>query len=178
MSDNVTAARPYARAVFEQAQADSSQGKWSEALGLMAAVAKDPTMKALLDSPRLGLEEKGAVFINVCEKKIDEKQQNLLKLLAQNRRLKVLPEIYDQYEALRTKAEGKLEAVVTSAFPLNQKQQDDIVTSLGKRLGCEVSLKTEIDESLIGGAVIRAGDMVIDGSIKAELRMLSNALNR
>jgi len=103
---------------------------------------------------------------------------NFLKLLLENRRVPVLTEIADHFEALRAEVENSVDAVVTSASPLNAEQKQEITASLKERLGREVKLTTEIDENLIGGAVIRAGDVVIDGSLRARLEGLANALTK
>ncbi|MDH5516947.1 MAG: F0F1 ATP synthase subunit delta [Gammaproteobacteria bacterium] len=178
MSDISTTARPYARAVFESARGKSSQPKWSEALALMTLVANDPTMNDVLDNPKMTKEQKGDLFASVCGDKIDESGKNLIMLLAENERLSVLPAIAEQYETLRSKDEGIVDAEVTSAMPLTDEQESALKESLKKKLGSDVSLTSKVDESLIGGVVIRAGDMVIDGSIQSQLASLSNALNR
>jgi len=176
MSDNTTAARPYAQAVFETAQADSSQLKWSELLSFLTSVVNNEAMNEALDSPHIGAVEKGELLIEVCGGEITEANRNFVKLLAENGRLKLLPEITELYEQLRAKAESKIEAVVTSAYQLSDAQQKAMIEALKKKLGCDVTLVTEIDETLIGGAVIRAGDLVIDGSVHAKLADLAQTL--
>jgi F-type H+-transporting ATPase subunit delta len=105
-----------------------------------------------------------------------EKGTNLLKLLLENRRVAVLPEIAEHFEALKAKVENSVDAVVTSATKLSKDQISEIAAALKERLGCDVKVETEIDENLIGGAIIRAGDVVIDGSLRARLEGLANAL--
>lgn len=178
MSDISTTARPYARAVFETAREKATQPNWSEALVLMSTVANDPTMKELLDNPKMTKQQKGEVFASVCGDKIDQQAKNLVLLLAENGRLSILPAIAEQYEIFRAEAENKVDAEVTSAMPLSGEQETVLKESLKKKLGSDVSLTSKVDESLIGGVIIRAGDMVIDGSIKSQLASLSNALNR
>lgn len=178
MSDISTTARPYARAVFESAREKASQSKWSEALALMSLVANDPTMNDVLASPKMTKAQKGDLFASVCAEKIDDNGKNLIMLLAENERLLELPAIAEQFEAFRSADEGIVEAEVTSAMPLTKEQEAALKESLKKKLGSEVILTTKVDESLIGGVVIRAGDLVIDGSIQSQLASLSNALNR
>jgi len=178
MSDISTTARPYARAIFESACDKASQPKWSEALALMSLVANDPTMNDVLDNPKMTKEQKGELFASVCADKIDDNSKNLIMLLAENERLSALPAIAEQYEALRSENEGIVAAEVTSAMALTDDQESALKESLKKKLGSEITLTTKVDESLIGGVVIRAGDMVIDGSIQSQLASLSNALNR
>ena len=178
MSDISTLARPYARAVFETARDKSSQPKWSEALTLMSLIVNDPTMNDVLDNPKMTKDQKGELFASVCGDNIDDAAKNLIALLAENERLSTLPEIAEQYEVLRSADEGVVDAEVTSAMPLDSDQESALKESLKKKLGSEITLTTKVDESLIGGVVIRAGDMVIDGSIQSQLASLSNALNR
>ncbi|MFW2371714.1 MAG: F0F1 ATP synthase subunit delta [Gammaproteobacteria bacterium] len=176
MSDNTTAARPYARAVFEAAQGDSSQVKWSELLSFMSSVISNEDMSNALDSPHIGAKEKGELLIEVCGGDISEANRNFIKLLAENGRLKLMPEITELYEVFRAEAESKIDAIVTSAYPLSDAQLQAMTKALKKKLGCDVTLVTEIDETLIGGVVIRAGDLVIDGSAQAKLAALAHTL--
>lgn len=178
MSDISTTARPYARAVFETAREKASQTQWSESLALMSLVANDPTMNDVLDNPKITKVQKGELFASVCGDKIDDNGKNLLTLLAENGRLLELPEIAEQFETLRSADEGIVEAQITSAFALDSDQESALKESLKKKLGSDVSLTTSVDESLIGGVIVQAGDMVIDGSIRSQIAALSNALNR
>lgn len=177
MSDFTTAARPYAKAAFEVAQTDASLAEWTEALEFMSAVICNDDMKQVLESPSMGAAEKGEIFIDVCADKLTDKSRNFAKVLAENGRLVLLPEIAELYEAFRADAESKVEATVTSAYPLSEAQKKAMTEALKKKLGSEVTLVTEIDESLIGGVVIRAGDLVIDGSAQEKLAALASALS-
>ena len=176
MSDNTTAARPYARAVFETAKGDSTQAAWSELLAFLSSAVANEDVAAALESPQLGAADKGELMIDICGDKITDASRNFIKLLAENGRLKLLAEIAEMYEALRAEAESKVEATVTSAFPLSDAQAQAITEALKKKLGCDVTLVTETDDSLIGGVVIRAGDLVIDGSAKERLASLAQTL--
>jgi len=178
MSELITAARPYARAAFELAKEQNRYGDWSEMLGFMAAVAHDPTMRALLESPALNVDQGCDLFISVCQDRIDDQGQNFIKLLAENRRLVLLPDIAALFENYRAEAEGKIEAEVVSAKEISQQQINTIAQALKKRLGREVTITTRTDTHLLGGAVIRAGDLVIDGSIRGKLNKLATALSR
>lgn len=177
MSDLITAARPYARAAFELAQASSSQASWSAALELLSAVVSNSDMQVALESPRLGVEQKAQLLIDVCANKLNAEQQNLVRMLIENGRSRLLPDICALYEMMRAEAESKIEATVTSAHALNDAQQQAITAALKKKLGCDVTLVTNIDSALIGGVVIRAGDLVIDGSAQAKLVSLGQALS-
>lgn len=176
MSENITAARPYAKAVFETAQADSSQTAWSEVLGFLASVVTQEDMAAALESPALSATAKGELLIEVCGAKCGDKHRNFVNLLAENNRLVLMPEIFQLFEELRAEAESKIEATVTSAYELSAEKQTAITEALKKKLGCDVTLVTEIDKTLIGGVVIKAGDLVIDGSAQAKLNALATAL--
>ena len=176
MSELTTTARPYARAAFDIANTHGEQQQWSEMLGFMAAVAHDPTMIALLDSPGLSQSQSAEIFISVCEEKLDQRGKNFIKLLAENDRIKLLPEITALYEHYRAEAEGTIDAEVISASEVSDTQLAKIAAALKTRLGKEVRVTSKIDTTLIGGAIIRAGDMVIDGSLSGRLDKLSTTL--
>ena len=176
MSDNTTAARPYARAVFETAQGDSSQAAWSELLAFLSQVVVTEDMEALLESPLMSAGDKGELLIEVCADKATDANRNFINLLAENGRLQLMPEIAELYEQFRAEAESKVEATVTSAYPLTDTQMQAMTEALKKKLGCDVTLVAETDETLIGGVVIRAGDLVIDGSAKEKLAALAQTL--
>lgn len=169
-------ARPYARATFTLAREAGDLAGWSERLALLAAVAGDARVAERLRAPRLTRAERGRLILDICGEHLDEGARNLVRLLAENGRLPLLAEIAAQFEALRAQAEGRLDAHVTSARELTQSQQDAIAESLRRRLEREIRLHCEVDESLIGGAVIRAGDLVIDGSLKGRLQRLASRL--
>jgi F-type H+-transporting ATPase subunit delta len=178
MAEFTTTARPYARAVFELAQVSNQFDNWSGMLSFMAAIAHDPQMHALLDSPRLTSQQAAKMFNSVCADNIDESGQNFVKLLAENRRLVLLPEIAALYELYRSEAEGKIEAEVVSAQEITKQQLSAIMEALKTRLGRDVQLQSRTDPMLLGGAIIRAGDLVIDGSIRGKLNKLSSVLSR
>jgi F-type H+-transporting ATPase subunit delta len=178
MSEITTAARPYARAAFEVAKEKGTLQVWSDQLAFMAAVANDPQMRAVLDSPALTRSQRADLMISVCGDHIDDQAKNLVKLLAENGRLAVLPEIAALYEVMRAEAEGSVDAEVISAQDVSDAQLAKIAEALKGRLGREVKLTTRIDDSLIGGAIVRAGDLVIDGSIRGRLAKLAAALSR
>jgi F-type H+-transporting ATPase subunit delta len=178
MADYTTIARPYARAVYQQATETSTLDNWGEALALLSAVTSDEAMLAVLDSPQMGGEQKAELMLKVVSDKLNAQQQNLLKLMAENGRLKALPEVAEQFEIFRAEAEGKVDAEVVSAFPLSNEQEESISKTLKAKLGREVTITTSIDESLIGGVVIKAGDTIIDGSMKSQLESLALTLSR
>lgn len=178
MAETTTIARPYAQAVFELAREQKRFADWSEMLGFAAAVASNDEMQTLLDNPRLTRDQVVELVLTVCEGQLDDNGRNLIRLLAENGRLPVLPEIAALYEQERARAEGILEAEVISAQALSEVQKAGLAKALAKRLGREISLKCSLDASLLGGAVIRAGDMVIDGSAVGRLEKMHNELLR
>ena len=178
MSELTTIARPYAKAIYEIASESNKVDAWSDALGLMSAVASDAAMIDVLDSPRLKKEQKGELFLKVIGDKLDSAQKNLVQLMAQNGRLKIMADVAEQFEVYRAAAQGKVDATAVSAFPLTKAQENAITSTLKAKLGREVTLTTSTDASLIGGVVIKAGDIIIDGSMKAQLAMLATALGR
>lgn len=176
MAELTTLARPYAKAAFEHAQAHQQLASWSAMLGLAAAVSQDDTMQRVLKAPRLTSAEKANTFIEVCGDKFDAQAQNFIRIAAENDRLLLLPEISALFDLYKAEQEKSVDVDVTSAYALNQEQQDKLAKVLSARLGREVRLHAAEDASLIGGVVIRAGDLVIDGSIRGKLANLAEAL--
>lgn len=173
MSQALTLARPYARAAFGLARDAGAFADWCGALGFSARVAADPQAAALLGHPALGRDDAVALL---AADGAPQAFNDFLALLADNRRLALLPEIAGLYEELRAEAEHVVKAKVTSASALPAAELDGIKAALKKRFGREVDVETAIDESLIGGAVIAAGDTVIDGSLRGKLSRLQSAL--
>ena len=183
MADNNTIARPYAQAVFELANDAGELGTWSESLAIAGQLLAGGELADYLGNPDFNNDQRLEFLTGLFEKAGasvlaggNNKGTNFLKLLLENCRVAVLPEIAKHYEAKKAKVENTVDAVVTSAIALNESQVGDIAAALKKRLGCDVNVETEIDENLIGGAVIRAGDVVIDGSLRARLEGLATAL--
>jgi F-type H+-transporting ATPase subunit delta len=177
MAETTTIARPYAQAAFELARADNALPAWSEMLNLAAAVAHDPQLAALLGSPRISRSQLADLFIAVCGKHLTAQGQNFIRLLADNRRLNVMTEIAALFQVMRAEAEGVLEASMISAQPVTDAQRLLITAALKARLNREITLSVSTDPSLLGGAIIRAGDLVIDGSARGKLAKLAVALN-
>lgn len=175
MSQRLTLARPYARAAYQVSRENGSTSAWSEALAFAARVAADPRVDNLLGDPRLTRAD--AVKLLLPDN-ADEAVHRFLALLAQNGRLKLLPEIAALFEQFRAEAEQIVRAKITSAAPMSQAELDTLVSALKRRFGREVEVETDVDASLIGGAVIDAGDVVIDGSVKGKLARLEAALTQ
>lgn len=173
MSQALTLARPYARAAFSLARDEGDYAAWSDALGFAARVAADPQVAIMLGHPKLSHAD--AVTL-LSPEGASQHFGNFLALLADNRRLALLPEIAGLYDELRAEAERVVKARVTSATELPAGELDTIKAALKKRFGREVEIETAVDASLIGGALIDAGDMVIDGSLRGKLSRLQSAL--
>ena len=181
MADFQTAARPYAKAFFELAQEQGRLDQWQDGLELAAAVSADAGMSAMLEQPSVLPRELGELFLSVlggAGLENDKDFDNAIRLLAEDSRLAALPAIAEQYVTLKQEAEGKIEVQVRSAQALTDEQQQQIAANMAKRLGKEVSLVAEVDDSLIAGAVITAGDLVIDGSASGRIEKLVHAVNR
>ena len=173
MSQALTLARPYARAAFSLARDAGTLPAWSQALAFAARVAADPKVAAVLGHPKLSAADAVALL---APDGAGSEFRDFLGLLADNRRLLLLPEIAGLYEELRAEAEHVVKATVTSAAALPAGELASIKAALKKRFGREVEVESAVDESLIGGAVIAAGDTVIDGSLRGKLQRLQAAL--
>lgn len=183
MADNDTIARPYAQAVFELAHEAGELAAWSESLEAAGALLADGRVVAFLGDPHFSDAERFDFLTGLFAKggaKLlsgsDARGANFLKLLIENDRLAAMPEIATHFEALKDEAENSVDVVVTSAKPLSKGQLEAMTSALRARLGRTVNIATEINENLIGGAVIKAGDVVIDGSLRARLDGLATAL--
>ncbi|MCK5382436.1 MAG: F0F1 ATP synthase subunit delta [Gammaproteobacteria bacterium] len=177
MAEAITVARPYAQAAFQFASAQQALKDWSEMLSLLAAVADDAGMRKLIDSPHVTETQLADLFIQVAGDNINERCANFVRVLAANGRLQLFPEIAALFEIQRRAAEGTVEAEMISAFPASESQQAAVIASLRKRLGREIELSCSTDADLLGGAIIRAGDLVIDGSVRGKLQRLGTALS-
>ena len=177
MAENATLARPYAEAVFALADAGGALGKWSQALAVMARVAVHPELRAAIANPNLSANQAYGLFAGACGDLAVE-AQNLVRVLIENGRLTLLPEIRGIYEALKNEREGVLEATITSAQALDAGQLAALVAELERRFGRKVNPKVQVDANLIGGARMQVGDEVIDGSVRGKLAAMAVALTR
>lgn len=177
MAELNTVARPYSKAAFEHAVAKGSLDQWSEVLTTAAAVAQHETMQLVLGNPGLTSEQKAEAMISVCDEQMEETSKNFIALLAENQRLALLPEIAAQFEQLKANQQKSVEVSVTTAFDLGEQQQQKLTQALSSKLGREVSLTAEVDKSIIGGVIVRTEDLVIDGSVRARLAKLAEAMN-
>lgn len=176
MEEKSTLARPYAVAVFRLAEQDGKLTEWSEMLAVLASILADPDMQTLIASPSLEATQVAELVNEVGGERFTEQARELVRLLAQNGRLGVADEIAELYEAERARSEQRERIEVISAFAVNPKFKRVIAEAMRRRLGREVEIETRTDRSLIGGVVIRAGDLVIDASLKGRLAKLGATL--
>ena len=176
MAEKSTIARPYAQAAFDIANEKGDLKSWSDMLQLIAAVSSDAVMQDMIGNPSIEREKVIDIIFGVCADKLNDAGKNFVKVLADNGRLNVATEIAQGYEEHRAEAEKTVEAEVTSAFPLSDAQITSMTEALKKRLGREVTLNASIDETIVGGAIIRAGDLMIDGSVSGQLEKLATTL--
>jgi F-type H+-transporting ATPase subunit delta len=181
MAELATTARPYARAAFANAAA-SERADWSAFLARVAAVVRDPQVLPLIGNPRVPLSELVDFLLGIANAggpntPHASQQRNFLQLLADNRRLRLLPEIAAQFEVLRSEAERIAEVEVISARELTGEQSQKLQTVLERRLGLAVRLHPQVDRSLVGGAIVRYGDFVVDGSLRGRIERLGAAMS-
>ncbi|GAB4124027.1 MAG: F0F1 ATP synthase subunit delta [Sideroxydans sp.] len=176
MSQAITTARPYAQAAFEEAQKQSALPSWSALLTDLAEAVQMPEVAALLDNPKVSKVQLAGLMEALIGTHANTQQKNFVRILVENQRLRVLPEIAAMYEMLKAEAEKSVNVVVESAFELSTAQQEKIAAAMKKRLGREIKLACNVNKDLLGGVVIRAGDKVIDGSVRTRLGDMASAL--
>jgi ATP synthase F1 subcomplex delta subunit len=177
MAELTTLARPYAKAAFECARVNKDLQAWSEALTLAANVTANEKVATLLSSPGLTSQQKATAVVELCGDKLTDKQQNFVTVLAENSRLTLLPQVRELFELYKANQEKSVDVDIQSAFDIDSTIEASLAKALTIKLDREVSLKTSVDKSLLGGAVIRAGDTVIDGSVRGKLAKLAEAMN-
>ncbi len=163
MAEESTLARPYAEALFRLAMEHGELDRWSAMLTLMSTVAADAQINALSQDPRIARMRVTQLFLDICGRELSGDGENLVRLLQDNHRIALLPEIARQFELLKAEAQGYIDAEVVSAFDVEPAQLKSISEALRRKLGREINLTSRVDKSLIGGVIIRAGDLVIDG---------------
>ena len=178
MAELATIARPYANAVFDLAKRDGNLEQWSGMLAVLDATTQHPTVARLLDSPDLPAAAKAFRLAEVCGDELDDRGKRFLQSLAEHDRLALINEIRTQFEELLAEEQKSLEVEVISAYPLTDAQGEALKQALNRKFDKEISIESRVDTSLIGGAVIRAGDMVIDGSVRGKLHKLAENLEQ
>lgn len=176
MAELTTLARPYARAAFETAQSQDALAQWSEALTLAGQVAANSDVKELLAHPGVDRSTKADIILEFAGTEVSEPVRNFFAILAERGRLALLPQISDLFRKFRADLERTVEIDVTAAFELTEEQQQKLAEALSKKLERQVSLSTQADQALIGGVIVRTGDMVIDASVRGKLEKLADSL--
>lgn len=176
MAELSTLARPYAKAAFEHAVASNELAAWSAQLGLAAAVSQAPNIQSVLGSPSLTTSQQADKFISVCGDDLSAQAQNFVKVLAENKRLALLPQIAALYDEFKANREKSVDVEVSTAFDLDEALQSQLAQALTKQLDREVNLQSVVDKSLLGGVLIRAADVVIDGSVRGRLNKLAETM--
>ncbi|MEH6580610.1 MAG: F0F1 ATP synthase subunit delta [Halioglobus sp.] len=177
MAELSTLARPYAKAAFEYARDKNALTEWFEQLATAAAVTMDSTMEAVLNNPSMTAEQQAHTVSEVCGDALSPEVGNFIAILASNKRLALLPEIYSLFEQYKANQEKSVNVEVVSAFELADATKDKLADVLKKKLEREVKVSTSTDNDLLGGVLIRAGDLVIDGSVRGRLNKLAEAMN-
>jgi F-type H+-transporting ATPase subunit delta len=178
MAELATLARPYASAVFAVAKSEGDLDRWSRMLTLLSAAAADEKIRWLLSTPEVDEMTKAYRVTDVCGDELNDRAKRFVQVLARNKRLPLLSEIAVQFEALRAEEQATLDVEITSAFPLSDAELDRIKAALTRRFDKDINMESAVDRALIGGAVIRAGDTVIDGSVKGKLAKLAEVVQR
>ena len=176
MSELATLARPYAAAVFKRAKETDATAKWSQSLAFMSAVLTNEDISVVVDNPKVSKERLSALMLDICQEHVNVENENFLKLLVHNNRLGLLPNIAKLFEAYKAEDEGYVEVDVFTAYALSKEAKQHFATTLEKTLGKKIHMNVAVDKSLIGGVLVRAGDRVIDGSIKGRLQHMQKAL--
>lgn len=176
MAENTILARPYAKAAFEFALSNNAIEKWAETLAFAAMITQDQSMQEILQSPNISKQKKLQAMLSICQDKLDKDSENFIKTLSENNRLVVLPEISQTFNQLKADYEKTVDVNVTSAVELNQEQLKDISSKLENKLQRKINIETSIDQQIIGGLIIRAEDLVIDGSVRGKLAKLAETL--
>ena len=176
MSELATLARPYAEAIFERAKETKSAEKWSTALEALELVMENDKLADAVDNPRVSQEDLSGLLIDICKQYADKEAENLIKLLINNKRLNLVRQIRVLFEQMHADDEGYIEVDVKTAFPLTENDAHQLSSSLTKALKKEVHLRTDEDKTLIGGVLIKAGDLVIDVSVQGQIQKLAKRL--
>lgn len=176
MAESVTIARPYAEAIFRVAQEAGAQGIWSQRLQKLALIAQNGDMASVMGNPQLSAEQVANLVISLCDDN-DTVLGNFVRTLAENRRLALLPEISRLFDLAKSQEEGVKEAVVHSAFPIDDTQVAALLKELEARFGTRLNARVEVDPSLIGGVRVAVGDQVLDASVRGKLDAMAVALN-
>lgn len=179
MAELATLARPYAEAVFGLAKEAGNFDEWSEGLTFLVSIIEQPLISAVIANPRVDKTIVTELLLDICsEQKVSDSVKNLVKVLIDNHKLRVLPKLLELYEQLKAQQQGYIPVEIVSTYEVTPEQQQAVESALKKRFGKAVALSTTIDPSLVGGWLIRAGDQVIDLSIRGRLQQMAAELRR
>ncbi len=176
MSELATLARPYAAAVFKRAKETNASKNWSKNLAFLTAVLSDKAIVGVVDDPKIGKSNLSTLLLEICEGKLDQEGRNFLKLLIENNRLTLISAITELFEVYRAEDEGVVDVNVTTAYAFTKEGKQNFNATLEKAFGKKVNMNVAVDSALIGGVVVRAGDQVIDASIRGQLQQLAQRL--
>lgn len=176
MAELTTLARPYAKAVFAEASEKGALDVWSADLALLSACVTEPKVQEFLANPSFTSQQHAQTINEVCGDQLNEAAKNLVVVLAENKRLELLPEVTVLFEEFKAQLQNTVDVVVTSAYPLSDAQSKQLEQALKAKLNRDIRMSSTVDESIIGGAIIRAGDLVIDGSLTGKLSKLAEAM--
>ena len=176
MAENVTIARPYAEAAFQLAREAGALPAWADALGYMAAAAADPAVRQLLTDPTRTSIDRGFLFLAAVPGDLTEEQRSFVRVLAQNNRLSLLPEVSEQFVSLKNDHERNAVAYISSAFPMDDATVARLLADLEPRFGRRLEARVSVDKELIGGVKVAVGDEVIDASVRGKLAAMASAL--
>mgnify|MGYP006198341885 CR=1 FL=1 len=177
MAERLTLARPYARAAFEVAVSEGKLQTWMQAMNQLAALTATPELQELLVSPTLGSVHKATLLTDILGETPDSSVGKFVAVLAENKRLLLMPEINELFQLMKAQQENAVDVSITTAFPMNDDVLQQLGTALSGKLGRQVKIASSVDRGLLGGALIRAGDTVIDGSVRGRLDKLAKAMN-
>ncbi|BCG62414.1 MAG: F-type H+-transporting ATPase subunit delta [Methyloprofundus sp.] len=176
MSELATLARPYAEAVFKRAKETGNSQEWSDTLAFLAVTMQDEGLAAIVNNPRVGQDELTQLLLDICQDQFNGEANNFLKLLIENGRLTLAPQIAELFENYKAEDEGYVDVDVITAYALTKAEEQSFATALKKKLNKKVSISTSVDKALIGGFLVKAGDSVIDGSINGQLQQLAKRI--
>ncbi len=176
MSEIATLARPYAVAAYKRAKETASTAKWSDTLAFLSQVMQDPQVAQAAANPKAKKDQFTKAFLDLCKGQLDADSENFVRLLVVNHRLGLIRSIAEQFEQYRAEEEGYLDVEVCSAYPLEDGERDKLTAVLQTTLGKQPRLHVRVDESLIGGVLIKAGDRVIDASVRGQVQRLATRL--
>jgi F-type H+-transporting ATPase subunit delta len=176
MAELSTLARPYAEAAFKRAKETAASKQWSDSLAFLSLVIQDEALATIVKNPRVGKQHTAQLILDICQDQIHEEAKNLLKVLIENDKLPLLPQISVMFEQYKADDEGYVNVDLYSAYSLTKAEQGKYVAMLEKLLHKKVNASVSVDKSLIGGILAKAGDKVIDGSIKGQLHQLAKRL--